>query len=383
MTETLRLGTIAGIRVGVNWSVLLIFTLLLVGLSAGSFPLLYPGHSPAAYWVAGGIAALVFLSSLLAHELAHALVARREGVGVEGITLWVFGGVAKLTGEATTPQADLRIAAVGPLVSIALSIGFGVLAILVTAAGGEGLVPGVLGWLALINAVLAGFNLIPAAPLDGGRILRAVLWRRHGDRVEAAVTASRAGRGFGFLLVVLGLVLVVLTPGLGGLWFALIGWFISSAAGAEEQYARLQGALAEVRVGSVMTPDPVTVGAGVSVQELLDDYVLRHRHSAYPVIGPGDTLDGLVTLDGIRRVPAELRAATDVTQIADGIGDVARARSDERLVEVLPSLRTSRSGRILVVDDDRLVGIVSATDIARALDLAQLVTPDPQLRVRG
>jgi Zn-dependent protease len=375
MTATVRLGTIAGIRVGVHWSVLLIFGLLLVGLSTGSFPLLYPGYSPAVYVAAGGIAAVVFFGSLLAHELAHAIVARREGVGVQGITLWLLGGVATLEGDARTPAADLRIAAAGPLVSIALGLLFGALAGIVATGAGNGLVQGVLGWLALINLLLAGFNLIPAAPLDGGRILRAVLWRRHGDRLEAAATAARAGRRFGLLLVLGGLALVVLVPGVGGLWLALIGWFISSAARVEEESARMQGTLAGVLVTDVMSATPVTVPPDLSVAALLEDYVLRHRHSAYPLVDAVGTVGGLVTLDGIRGLPADRRPVTDVSSIAHPLDEIAWARPDERLVDVLPRLQTSRGARILVMDDGRLVGIVSATDVARALELARLVAP--------
>jgi hypothetical protein len=150
--------------------------------------------------------------------------------------------------------------------------------------GAGDLLPGVLGWPSVVNVVLAVFNLVPAAPLDGGRILRALSWRRHGDRVRAAVTAARAGRRLGFSLVMVGIVLVVFTGQLGGVWFALIGWFISSAASAEEQQTRIQDSLHDVLVAQVMSRDPVTVPVGLSVTDLLDDHVLRHRFSAFPVV---------------------------------------------------------------------------------------------------
>jgi Zn-dependent protease len=190
MNETLRLGTIAGVRLGVNWSVLVIVWLLLVGLSAVRFPLLYPGHTGLTYAIAGLAAAVAFLLSLLAPELAHAVVARHHGIVVEGITLWMLGGVAKLEGEARDPAADLRIAGVGPLVSLVLGLGFGVIALFAGGVGGEGLALGVLSWLSVVNVMVAVFNLGPAAPLDGGRILRSLLWRRHGSRW----TASRPSR---------------------------------------------------------------------------------------------------------------------------------------------------------------------------------------------
>ncbi len=374
MNETLRLGTIAGVRIGVNWSVLVIFGLLLFGLAFGQFPALYPDHPTATYVVAGAIAAVVFFLSLLAHEVSHAVVARREGVEVEGITLWLFGGVAKLKGEAPTPAADLRIAGVGPLVSLLLGIGFGGLAFLAGQWGVEELAVAALTWLAFINVVLAVFNLFPAAPLDGGRILRGILWWRTGDRVKAAVTAARAGRGFGFLLIMGGIALVLLLPGIGGLWLALIGWFISSAAGAEEQHARVQGTLGDVRVSDVMTREPLTVPGALTVAQLLDDYVLQHRHSAYPVVDSWGRAQGLVTLASIRGVSPEERASATLEQVAYPMQQLPVAGPSERLVDVLPRLSPEHR-RILVLQDGQLVGLVTTTDITRALELAEFRRP--------
>jgi Zn-dependent protease/predicted transcriptional regulator len=372
MNETLRLGHIAGIRIGVNWSVLVIFTLILVGLAAGRFPLDYPGLDPVAYAVAGGVAAVVFFLSLLAHEMAHAIVARRNGIAVEGITLWLFGGVAKLLGEADDPAADLRIAGVGPLVSLVLGAGFAVLALAASGLGLEGLPVGVLGWLAVINVVLAVFNLVPAAPLDGGRILRALLWRRRGDRTSAAITAARAGRTFGFVLVGLGLLEIILVPGFAGLWFVLIGWFIVTAAGAEEQYARVQGALAGVRVGDVMTRDPVAVPPTLLVSDLLDDYIWRNRFSAFPVVDPYGHVHGLVTLNRLKEVPPERRGQLTVSDIACPLDEVPQATSEQYLLDLLIEMQGGEDGRALVMDAGRLVGIVSPRDVARMLELAQL-----------
>lgn len=223
MNETIRLGEIKGVRVGLNWSVIAIFLLLLFGLAAGRFPLRYPDLGVALYVVAGLAAATVFLGSLLAHELAHALVARRNGGKVDGITLWLFGGVARLETESKDPGAEMRMAAVGPFVSLALAAVFGTASWALAAATGDSIAVGVLQWLALINGILAVFNLVPAAPLDGGRILRAFLWRRRGDRFTATITAARAGRAFGWLLVGVGLVELVAAGLAGGLWLALIG----------------------------------------------------------------------------------------------------------------------------------------------------------------
>jgi Zn-dependent protease/CBS domain-containing protein len=368
--ETFRLGTIAGVRVGANWSVLVIFLLLFLGLATGRFPLDYPGLPQAVYVVAGAFAAGVFLLSLLAHELAHAVVARRNGVQVEGITLWMLGGVAKLEGEPPDPGADLRIAGVGPLVSIVLGVCFVGLALLLDTVGVRGITTGVFGWLGLINLVLAVFNLVPAAPLDGGRILRALLWRRRGDRTSAAISAARAGRAFGFLLVMLGIAQLLLIPGLGGVWLMLIGWFVTAAAGAEEQHVRVQRALGGVTVAEVMTPHPVTVPSGMSVAELLDQHLLRERFSSFPIVDASGRLLGLITLRRVRELDPGLRATTSIDRIACPRDEVPRVAADRPVVDLLTLLRGATDGRILVVDEaERVVGIVSPTDITRMLEI--------------
>ena len=201
MRASISLGRIAGIKVGINASVFLIIAILVAGLATGQLPAAFPGRSIVAYVIAAIIAAVLFLASLLAHELAHSLVARRNGIEVESIVLWLLGGVAQLRGEAKTPGADFRIAIVGPLTSFALAVIFGLGAAGVASVGASGLPFGVLAYLAATNAMLAIFNLIPAAPLDGGRVLRAALWRWRGDRMTAAVNAARAGRILGFVLI--------------------------------------------------------------------------------------------------------------------------------------------------------------------------------------
>lgn len=367
--ESLRIGRIAGVNVGINWSVLAIFALLWFSLSAGRFPAAYPDHTTGMYIAAGGVAATVFFLSLLAHEVAHALVARRNGIEVEGITLWLFGGVARLSGEARDPGADLRIAGVGPLVSLALAAVF-----FVSSFAPAGLVGGVLLWLAVINAALAIFNLMPAAPLDGGRILRAFLWRRRRDRLSATVTAARAGRVFGFVLIGLGLVEFAFGAGIGGLWFAFIGWFLTSAASAEERFAELRGAVGGLTVGEVMTADPTVAPASLTVEELLNEYVLRHRYSTFPLVEDGRAV-GLVTLRQLKQVSRDRRATTPVRHVACDLQDLPTAHPEQPLNELLPGAGGCGAGRVLVLRDGTLAGIISPTDIARVLELSDLRDP--------
>jgi Zn-dependent protease/CBS domain-containing protein len=371
--ETFRLGTVAGIRIGANWSVLVIFALVFLGLAGGRFPLDHPDLPPAVYLVAGAAAATLFFLSLLAHELAHAVVARRNGVEVEGITLWMLGGVAKLEGEPPDPGADLRIAGVGPLVSVVLGLTFGALTALLGQVGVTGIWRGVFGWLALINLVLAVFNLVPAAPLDGGRILRALLWRRRGDRASAAVSAARAGRSFGFLLIALGLAQLLLLPGLGGVWFMLIGWFVTAAAGAEEQHVRVRQALGDLTVAEIMTPHPVSVPSGMSVAELLERHILRQRYSAFPIVDDLGRVVGLVTLRHVRELDPAARATTPIDEIACPRDQVPRVAPTRPVVDLLSELHGAADGRVLVVDPaDRVIGIVSPTDISRMIEVLDL-----------
>lgn len=381
MNENLRLGQIAGIRIGINWSVLAIFFLIAFGLAAGRFPLQFPGHTAQAYVIAGLAAAVLFMASLLAHEVSHAVVARSSGVEVEGITLWLFGGVARLSGEAPDAGAELRIAGVGPLVSVAAGGAFFLLAVGSATLGLPGLVVAVFQWLALINVVLAVFNLVPAAPLDGGRILRAYLWHRRGDRVGAAITAARAGRVFGFLLVGLGLLELVAGAGLGGLWLVLIGWFLVNAASAEEQYAKVQGTLGDVRVREVMSPDPVSAPGSLRVDEFVDRFVFHHRFSAFPLVDDGGRPLGLVTLNRVKQVPWDRRTTTLVADIACPADEVPLADPDEPLADLLIRMAGCEDGRALVVDGGRVVGIVSPTDVARRLVMAELRGPNDATRL--
>lgn len=373
MTESFRLGRIAGIRVGAHWSVLAVLALITVGLAMGRLPLVAPGRPAVVYTAVGLIGAVVFLASLVAHEVSHAVVARRNGLGVDNITLWLFGGVAMLRGEAASPGADLRIAGVGPVVSALLGSAFFGAAALADLVDAGPLAVAALSWLAVINVILALFNLVPAAPLDGGRVLRAVVWRWTGDRYRAALIAARAGRIFGITLVGIGLAQVVVFRGFGGVWLALIGWFLVTAARAEEQYTVQQQTLAEVRVADVMTPGPVTAPSELSVQRFIDDYLLHARFSALPLLDHTDQLAGLVTINRVRQVPASDRASTRLLDIACPPSEIPIAGSEEPLTDLLPRMAGCTDGRAVVLDTaGRLVGIVSPSDVARTVQNAEL-----------
>ncbi|MEU0137153.1 site-2 protease family protein [Streptomyces sp. NPDC006296] len=367
MRATFTLGRIAGVRIGVHWSVLLIVGIITLGLAQGRLPRTYPGHNPALYWAAGLVAALVFFASLLAHELAHAVLARRNGVPVADIVLWLLGGMARLKSEASTPAAELRIAGVGPLVSFLLSGIFALGTWLLHLASAPALVVEVAAWLAAINFLLAAFNILPAAPLDGGRLLRAFLWWRTGDRLRATVQATQAGRVLGWLLIAAGFLIFFRGGGLEGLWLALIGWFLIAAATAEGRQAQLRELMAGVPVRDSMTRDPLTASAALTVAEMLDDPRYRYRHSAFPVVTPRGAPLGLMTLDRARQVPAGESARATVDEVMVPLAEATVARPGDPLADLLPRMEPGAEHRVLVVDEDRLVGILTLSDISRTV----------------
>lgn len=375
MREAIPLGRIAGFPVYVHWSVIVILWLFTWSL-ATTLPGAVAGYSRPVYWVAGACGALVLLSSLLAHELAHAVVARRMGVGVDSVTLWLFGGVTRLQGEAKTPKAAFRIAFAGPATSLVLSAAFAAPGIALTSLQAAAIAVSVAWWLAGVNLLLGLFNLLPGAPLDGGRVVRAYLWRRHGDSVRAAVGAAHAGRVVAIVLIALGLAEFLAGDLVGGVWLAFIGWFIFAAAREEEVQLTTRQALAGLRVADAMTARPHTAPGWLTAQDFIERYVLGDRHSAYPVVERDGSLVGLVTLRQLRDVVPARRAVTTVREIALPLESLPTAAPDEPLSALIERIGTpGHGGRALVMDGDELVGIVTPSDLVRLLDVYRLAQP--------
>lgn len=372
MDDGIPLGRIAGLPLSVHWSVLVILWLFTWSLAA-TLPGAAPGYSTSAYWLAGACGAAILLASLLAHELTHAVVARRAGIAVLGVKLWLFGGVARLGGDAANPRTAFRIAASGPAMSLALAAAFAGAAAGLRVLGTPAIVVAVAWWLAAINLVLGLFNLLPGAPLDGGRILRAYLWRRHGDAFRAAVGAARAGRVVAYVLIGVGLLEFLVSSLVGGVWLAFIGWFLLTAAREEETWLLTRRSLAGVRVSDVMTAEPHTAPGSITVEDFIQRYLLGDRHSAYPVEDHDGTITGLITLDSLRRVAPDKRAATLIGDAAIPRADVPMAAPDEPVTALLERLDGAR--RALVVEDGRVVGIVTDSDLTRLIDVRRLALP--------
>ena len=365
MSPTLRFGRIAGIPVGASWSALLIALLIAWSLAGQLLPAQVPGLGPAAYWLAGAAGAGLFLGSLLAHELGHAVVARRAGLRVRGITLWLLGGVAQLEDEPASPGDDLKVAIVGPAVSLALAVGFGLTAFGLATLGGPALGVAVAVSLAVSNTALALFNLLPAAPLDGGRVLRGLLWRRHGNRVRAAVTATRAGVWVGAGLVAYGLLGSVTGWGIGTLWTALVGWFLVTAARQERDHALLASQVRGLLAGQVMTPAPVTAPAWFTVDAFLRNYVEPWQAAALPLRTFDGRPAGVVTAAALYAVPIDRRHLVRAGDVAIPAADLVLVAPEEPVAGLAARLANGRTVAA-VVADGRLLGLITASDLARA-----------------
>ena len=365
MNSSIELGRIYGIRIGVNWSWLVVFALILWTLASGIFPSTNPGLSDGTYIGMAVAASVLFFASLLLHELGHAIQARREGMEIEGITLWLFGGVAKFKGMFPGAGAEFRIAIAGPLVSLALGLAFAAAAGLI---GGRQEVDGVAAWLGYINLTLLAFNLLPALPLDGGRILRAALWRARNDFRWATRVAAAVGRGFGYLLIAAGIAMFVFQGSFGGAWLAFIGWFLLQAATSEDRYVVVQETLGDLRVRDLMVRDPVTVPAGITLGEFMDQVAWSKRFTTYPVLD-GERVVGLLAFRCVAEVP---RSDWDRRTVRDCMIPLERVpvlSPDESAVEALAELGEADVHRGVVLDGGRLAGLISITDLARALEV--------------
>jgi len=376
MSESVGLGRIAGIRIGLNWSLLPIFFLLAWSLAANLLPSAAPGYAGWGYWLFALLTTAAFYTSLVAHELGHALAARRYGVKVRSIVLWVLGGVAQLEGDSPSARAELEMAAAGPAVSFGLAAGGGVGAWLLGQLGVSPLMVASVGWLAGINALLGVFNLLPAFPLDGGRILRAALWRHWRDRARATAAAAKVGRFAGFALIAVGAVEFLAGGGaLNGIWLALIGWFVSVAA---QQQAQLSGgpggALShtaeDLTVADAMSPQPIAVPVNTTVADVIERYVRPTRFAAFPVVDADGRLVGLATVRRMAELPRETWATTPISAVAVPGSELIECTAQDRLSDVAVRLNASSDRRAIVVAGAKLVGILTPSDIARAVSRA-------------
>ncbi len=370
MNNSIKLGRLAGVMVELNWSVLAIAALVTFSVAGGILPATVPGYETTAYVVGGVVAAAGLFASILLHELGHAVVARRNGVNVKRISLWAFGGVAQLDGEAATPRAEFKIAGIGPAISLVLG-----LALFIPATALSGIAGAVVAWLASINVILAVFNLIPGAPLDGGRLLHAWLWNRHGDKARATASATKAGRIVGSGLIGLGAVQFLL-GGAGGLWTAFIGWFLRNAATAEGRYGALQRDLVDVRVADIMTPSGPLIGDWMSVGAFIDRYAMEENKPNYLLAGTDGRAVGVVTLRDLAEVPESERYTTSVRTVARSMDELPAISVQQPAAELLGKIGSAPLA--VVWDGPRPVGTVTVSQFGEAVETARILA-----RLRG
>ncbi|MBZ9643130.1 site-2 protease family protein [Streptomyces sp. PSKA30] len=365
MNGSVRMGRVLGVPLRIHWTVPLLVLLFGYSLGSQTLPAAVPDQSNATYTVAGLTGALLLLGSLLAHEAAHAITARRKGIEVQSITLWALGGMTEM-GRPGAARAVFLVAVSGPLTSLVVGAAAFGAGIGLDAVSGWAVPAAVLVWLGWVNAVLGVFNLLPAAPLDGGRVVQALVWWRTGDRDRAERAAARGGQVLGILLIALGW-LSVLRGAFGGLWLAVIGLFLVIVASAERQRARLAPALRGVKAADAMSSPVETCPDWFTVERCIEDVALRTHQSTLALTDFEGRPSGLLHLPQLARMPAEQRQTLRVRDMATPLSHVTTCAPDDLLEGVLEKLRPGSGLPILVTDGRHLVGVITARDISRII----------------
>lgn len=359
---------IAGIDIGIHYTWIFIFIFFSWSLAQGYFPLQYPGWSTSVYWIMGIIASLMIFVSVLLHELAHSLVARRRGIAVNSITLFILGGVSNLEDEPSKPSSEFAMAIVGPLTSFFLALIFFGLSYIPQSAGSPG--AAMLSYLALINLFLGAFNLIPGFPLDGGRVLRSIIWGSTGNLVKATNIAGIVGQIFGWTLIGVGLFFIVWIGSLfTGLWLAFIGWFLNSSADASRKEVALRERLSLVKVREVVNPDPEIISPQITVDEMVRN-VFNMRHGRAVPVCRDSKLVGIVTITDVKKIPQERWPVTSVEQIMSR-DPLYTVSPEDNVNTAMKLLMQHDINQVLVKQDEKCAGLLSRADIINHLQFTR------------
>ncbi len=373
-TGGIGLFKVAGIQISFDYSWFIIFALVLFALSEGYFPRYYPGHFTQTYWLAGAIATLFFFGSVVLHELAHSLMALRSGIQISEITLFIFGGVSKITEEPQDPVTELQVAIVGPLTSFALALVFWVIE---GVFGGLGLslLTGVFSYLAWINLALGFFNMIPGFPLDGGRVFRALYWWKTGSLTRATRLAADLGKGFAVALMVWGALRIFVGDLIGGLWFIFIGMFLRGMSQRGYEEVVIRKSLEGVPVKEVMTQEVVSVSPELTVSQLVHDYFLHYAYGGFPVLSDGRVL-GVVTIAGARQVPRPEQDARKVEEVMAPLAPLLVIDAELSLADALRQMSREDQDRLLVMEQDHLVGLITKSSLLRFVQVKRILEPE-------
>ena len=382
MGSSIKLGRILGIDVGFHWSWIFIFFFVTWSFATGVFEEFYPQWSDAQRWIGGAFVAGIFFLSVLAHELSHAIVSNRNGLPVRSITLFIFGGVANLSKEPDTAGLEFRIAIVGPLTSLALGVIFAAIWFAVRPAS-DGLA-GISANLALINASLAVFNMLPGFPLDGGRVFRSIVWARNKNRLRATRTAARTGEWIAYGIMGIGIAYTYFGGIFNGLWFLFIGFFLRNASSASYEQLVIESTLSGISVRDVMQTDLRQVPPDLMVEELVHEHMLRHSGRCFAVMAAGD-FAGIITLTDVRNVPRDLWATTSVYRAMTPANRLHTVDPSANLAQVLHLMGEHDVNQLPVVRGRELVGILHRGDIMRYIQVRRDLgdRPAPPASSRG
>jgi len=380
----LTLFHVRGIRIGVDYSWFFVLFLIILWLSGFYRDVLSASDGATAPYLLAVVSALLFFSSILLHELGHAFVALRNGIGISEITLWMFGGVARMDRDSDSAATEFKVAIGGPLVTLAIVVVS--VAVGVAAAGSQAFwdamrfdentdasgVLTMLAWLASINFLVLVFNLIPAYPLDGGRVARAIAWWRTGDRNKATRFAATLGQGFSYLLIAFGVYLLIQGDLIGGVWLGVIGFILGQSARAARVQTQVSSRIGEVTVADVMDSEPVAIPDELSIERALDEYFLRYRWPWFPVVDTAQRFRGLLQRGAADAVPEGRRSYARVSELVEGDPDPGmRVRDDDPLESLLGNENLRRFGALAAVDaDGRLSGVITLDQVGRALRTA-------------
>ena len=363
---SVKLGRIMGIPLRIHYTLWLVFILIAWSLAYSYMPHQYPGLTTLTYWTIGIMSAFILFASVLVHELSHSYVAKKNGLPIARITLFFFGGVSEMTEEPHDPKVEVKMAAAGPLVSFLIAGILGCGWYLSQMVKEPIAIVAILGYGALINAILGAFNLLPAFPLDGGRVFRGSIWARSGNLVGATRTATRISEALSLLMMLGGFVLIIVGDFVDGIWIVVLGWFIKSGAETSLRQTLIGETLGGVTVRDIMTKNVSTVPPDITVEQLVSEYFLVHRHGGYPVVQDGNIL-GLVTLQSVRAIPREMRSSTRVEQAMAHGEPMITVKSTLSALDAMHRMARERVGRLLVVEDGQLLGIVTRGDLMRTI----------------
>jgi Zn-dependent protease len=358
-----------GFQVKADPSWLVVVVLVVWTLAAATFPQMYRGLAPIAYWIMGVFGAAGLFLSIVLHELGHSLVARRFHVPIRGITLFIFGGVAELDREPPTAWTEFWVAVAGPIVSLLLGVGLLGLWLATRAAGVPAAVVGLLAYLGWINLTLVAFNMIPAFPLDGGRVLRSILWAWNGSLRRATKITSAIGAAFGLVLIGLGVFAVFSGHVYSGIWTALIGMFLRAAAAASYQNMLVRRALEGEPVRRFMTVNPATAPAEITLREFVEEYVYRHHFKMFPIVDADGRLTGCLSIDRVKDVPRDEWDTTIVRQVAEPCSGKNTVRPETDAMQALSRMQRLRTSRLMVTENGRVVGMFSVRDVMKLMEL--------------